>query len=344
MKPLLGAVGAVAASCFVAVAILLLSWTTYFAGLNSTAYDFTLRLAGPVAVQTPAVIVAIDEDSLHRIGRWPWTREKLAAIIERIETAKPLAIAVDVLLDDKSTPEADAALASAIAKAHSIVLATRLDSTNGIDQWLEPNPLFLQEHVRLGHVHTDHDFDDINRRILSAKATSGGRVIPAFAVQALHSAGLPFKADFEQKVGAADVLRPEEINIRFVGDNQSFQHVPAWQVLMQTADLTQFNNRIVLVGFTAEGLGDSWFTPFAESGKKMSGVEIHANAIDTLYAGRAIAETATPLLWLGLALFVILLWWLDRRFEGRRFYVAAIVTGPLALAVSWALMKYANLW
>ena len=38
--------GAVAASVLVAVAILLLSWTTYFAELNSTAYDFTMRLAG----------------------------------------------------------------------------------------------------------------------------------------------------------------------------------------------------------------------------------------------------------------------------------------------------------
>jgi hypothetical protein len=37
---------------------------------------------------------------------------------------------------------------------------------------------------------------------------------------------LPFKADFEQKMGAADVLRPEEINIRFVGDNRVFNTYP----------------------------------------------------------------------------------------------------------------------
>jgi CHASE2 domain-containing sensor protein len=111
---------------------------------------------------------------------------------------------------------------------------------------------------------------------------------------------------------------------------------------METADLTQFSNRIVLIGFTAEGLGDSWFTPFAESGKNER-VEIHANAIDTLYAGRAIAETAAAsLAWAGVIRHSAVV--ADRRFEGRRFYVAAIVTGPLVLAVSWALMKYANLW
>jgi signal transduction histidine kinase len=341
MKPVLTAV---AASCFVAVAILLLSWNTYFAGLNSTAYDFTLRLAGPVPIQSPTVIVAIDEDSLQRIGRWPWSRDKLAQLIDRIESAKPRTIAVDILLDDKTKSDADDVLATAIANAHSVVLASYLDSVGGTERWDEPDPLFLQKSVRLGHVHTEHEFDDINRRIVSAKAVSEGRVLPAFAVQALHAADLPFKADFEQKVGPAEVLRPEPINIRFVGDNHSFPHVPAWQVLDGTAGLPQFRNQIVLIGFTAEGLGDQWFTPFSVQGQKMSGVEIHANAIDTLYAGRAIEDVPQAAVLLGLILFVMLLWWLDRRFEGRWFYVAAILTGPALLIVSWILMKFANIW
>src|SRR4030095_14489868 len=42
--------------------------------------------------------------------------------------------------------------------------------------------------------------------------------------------------------------------------------------------------------------------------------------------------------------FVILLWWLDRRIEGRRFYVVAILTGPVVLTISWELMKQFNVW
>src|SRR6185295_10347382 len=112
MKALLGAG---AAGFFVAVAILLLSWTPYFSELNSTAYDFTLRLAGPVPITSPTVIVAIDDDSLRRQGQWPWSREKLAKLVNRIESARPLTIAVDLLLDDKGTPEGDGALAAAIS-------------------------------------------------------------------------------------------------------------------------------------------------------------------------------------------------------------------------------------
>ncbi len=336
--------GAVAASCLVAIAILLLSWTTYFSELNFTAYDFTLRLAGPVPVKSPTKIVAIDDESLRRIGRWPWSREKLAQLIDRIENATPRAIAIDVLLEDKSSAEADSKLAAAIANTRAIVLAAHMDGAPGKEQWLEPDPLFLQKHVRLGHVQTDPDFHGINRRVLSAKATSEGRVLPAFAVQTLKTAGLPFEADFEQKVGSAEILRPEPINIRFVGDNNSFPQLPAWRVLDGSVPASELTNQIILIGFTAEGLGDEWFSPFAETGKKMSGVEMHANAIDTLYAGRAIKEANVASLLIGMALYVLLLWWLERRFEGRCFYVAAILTGPAALIVSWALMKYANLW
>jgi signal transduction histidine kinase/CHASE2 domain-containing sensor protein len=342
MKALLGAV---AASCLVAIAILLLSWTTYFSELNSTAYDFTLRLAGPVSVKSPTKIVAIDDESLRRIGRWPWSREKLAEIIDRIETAKPRTIAVDVLLNDRTSLEPDNKLAAAIASTRAIVLAAHLAGTPGAEHWSEPNELFLQKHVRLGHVHTDPDFDGINRRILSVKVPQGGSPIPAFAIQTLHSADLPFKADFERKIGSTMVYRPEAINIRFVGDNNSFPHIPAWQVLDGRVDGGQFENQIVLIGFTAEGLGDQWFTPFAEMGRMMSGVEIHANAIDTLYAGRAIGQSATDIPLFGMLVgFVLLLWWWDQQFEGRRFYQRAVLTGPFLLILSVLAMKYFHYW
>jgi signal transduction histidine kinase/CHASE2 domain-containing sensor protein len=335
--------GAVAASCIVAVSILLLSWTTYFAELNSTAYDFALRLAGPVSPSSPTVIVAIDEDSLDRIGMWPWSRDKLAHLIASVSLGKPRAVAVDLVLDDETSKEADRALAVAIANGPPMVLAMRRDSRDGVELWRQPLDLFNQKGVRLGHVHADPDFDGISRRIFSAK-TGEGRVVPAFAVQALHAAGLPFRSDFEEKAGSVEVIRPQTVNIRFAGDENTFPHVPAWKVLEGSADVGKLKDQIVLIGFTAEGQGDQWFTPFAEKGKKMSGVEVHANVIDTLYAGRAITEVSDFGVLAGLAVFIGFLWWLNHRLEGRRFYATAISSGPVLLAVSWLLMKYAHVW
>src|SRR3989441_512764 len=331
--------GAVAASCFVAVAILLLSWTIYFVELNSSAYDFALRLAGPVPPSSPVVIVAIDEDSLGRIGMWPWSRDKLARLIQGVSAGKPRAIALDLLLDNETSEDGDHALALAIANAPPMVLATRRDSVDGVERWRQPLGIFVQKGVLLGHVHAEPDFDGISRQVFSLKAGEG-RVVPAFAVQALHAAGLEFKSDFEQKAGGAQLIRPQAINIRFAGDQNTFRRVPAWRVLEGSADAGEFKDQIILIGFTAEGLGDEWFTPFAIGQKKTSGVEVHANVIDTLYAGRVITEVHALALLAALGAFVLLLWWLNHRFEGWRFYVAAISTGPLLLALSWLFMKY----
>src|SRR5215831_3722971 len=340
MKALLGAV---AASVFVAVAILFLSWTYYFPELNSTAYDYTLWLAGPVPVKSPTLIVAIDEDSLRRVGGWPWSRDKIARLIDRIETGSPRAIAIDILLNDKTTPDADYLLTTAIANAHAVVLGTHLELVNRRKHWSDPDPKFMQKHVRLGHVHTDTDSDRINRRIWSAKSADSGAPVPAFSIQALNAAEIPLQSVFERKVGAARVFRPEPFNIRFVGDTGTFRRVPAWELLEGAADPAVFKGQIVLIGSTAEGV-DQWFTPFDSNGRQMSGVEIHANAIETLYSGRAITEAPALLLLVSLFLYVMLLWWLDRRFEGRSFYVFSLLTGPAVLILSWILMKYADFW
>src|SRR5579871_954914 len=108
---------AVLAACFgVALAILLLSWTTYFSELNDSAYDFTLRVAGELKPASPVTIVAIDEESLDKIGKWPWDREKLAQLLAAVQATGPRAIGVDILLDDNSpTPASDDSLAETIA-------------------------------------------------------------------------------------------------------------------------------------------------------------------------------------------------------------------------------------
>ena len=55
----------------------------------------------------PAVIVAIDEESLNRFGQWPWPRDLVARLFDRIAAARPAAIGVDILFPepDRLSPE-----------------------------------------------------------------------------------------------------------------------------------------------------------------------------------------------------------------------------------------------
>src|SRR5262245_9151668 len=339
------ALRAVAAGVIVAVTILLLSWTTYFAQLNSTAYDFTLRLADPITPTSHTLIVAIDDDSVGRVGPWPWTRDKLGSLLENIQSGAPKVIGVDVLLDEATTEEADNALALAISKTPSIVLASHLDSSNGVVHWLNPNERFIQRHVRLGHVHADPDYDGVMRRILTVKLAAG-RAIRAFAVETLRGAGFKEQSDFDTTNGVASIIRPDTVNIRFVGDNNAFRHIPAWEVLDGSISPAVFKDSIVLIGSTAAASPDQWFTPFADTAQKMSGVEIHANAIETLLSDRSIGEVSWPIMLCSLFALVMLLWRLESRFEGRPLYSAAILAGPAVAVVfvSFVLMKYLDLW
>ena len=50
----------------------------------------------------PVTIVAIDEQSLANVGQWPWPRNRLATLIDKINAMHPLAIGLDIYM-----PEAD---------------------------------------------------------------------------------------------------------------------------------------------------------------------------------------------------------------------------------------------
>jgi signal transduction histidine kinase/CHASE2 domain-containing sensor protein len=318
-------------------------WTAYFIQLDLIAYDFTLRLAGPVTPESPTVIVAIDDDSLGRVEAWPWSRDKIAKIVNRIEQDEPRAIALDILLDEATTEEADAALAESISNSKGIVLATRIEGTARRARWNPPNEKLVQSNALLGHVHADPDLDGISRQIVPIK-NAQGTGFPAFAIQALKAAHLDIKGSFVETKGATQIFRSTPVRIRFAGGNQTFEHVPAADVLEDMTEPGRFKDKIVLIGATAAGLQDQWFTPFTDAGQRMAGVEIHANAIETLYAGSEIHEIPQLSL-LGLLTFsVFALWWLDRRFEGRRFFALAVLLVPSLVVVSYMAMKYFNVW
>lgn len=49
--------------------------------LESIAYDYRLRLTMPRTVDERIVIIDIDEKSLAAEGRWPWSRDRLAILV-----------------------------------------------------------------------------------------------------------------------------------------------------------------------------------------------------------------------------------------------------------------------
>ena len=70
----------------------------------------------PYNFDRPVRIVDIDDESIHLIGRWPWPRQTMADLVDKLAEAKVAAIGFDVLFSEKDRPidNVKACVASAI--------------------------------------------------------------------------------------------------------------------------------------------------------------------------------------------------------------------------------------
>jgi adenylate cyclase len=75
--------------------------------LRFSAFDAYQTHFPRARTSMPAVIIAIDEASLARVGQWPWPRDIMAKLITRIAEREPAAIGVDMLFPepDRVSPE-----------------------------------------------------------------------------------------------------------------------------------------------------------------------------------------------------------------------------------------------
>ena len=101
------AAGLVTLIVFLAAAILLPN--SMSASLRDSAFDLVLagdqRLRRPVVSDLKVIVVDIDRASIDALGAWPWPRATMARLVEAVASARPAAIAIDVLFaepDDRS--------------------------------------------------------------------------------------------------------------------------------------------------------------------------------------------------------------------------------------------------
>ncbi len=96
--------------------------------LELLAQDLFYAVRGPEAPGTEMVIAAIDEKSIDRIGRWPWPREKVAQLLDRLkESGVPVAGFDVVFSSPERGSDGDALFAKALKRFPNIhILFKRL--------------------------------------------------------------------------------------------------------------------------------------------------------------------------------------------------------------------------
>ena len=114
--------------------------------LRLAVFDAYQRFAPRPYEEAPVRVIDIDNDSLARLGQWPWPRTQMAGMVERLAGLGAAAIAFSVILSepDRTSPTrmakvwpgvaANGALAAQLAALpdHDLVLANTLSSVPAV--------------------------------------------------------------------------------------------------------------------------------------------------------------------------------------------------------------------
>ena len=267
-------------------------------------------------VSDEIIIIAIDDESLRELGRWPWSRSIHASLIDKLELESPRAIGLDIIFSepDASDPQADVLLARAIKASGKVVLPIFMSqkSNNSFPIETLPLPELARNAAAFGHVHMDISADGIARRVYLKEGIGE----PYWKHFSLALLGLTDDAaELERKVKTAE--RQEQYSpmrwyreypflIPFAGPPGHFPQIGYSQFLEGQYAKGLFQDKIVLIGTTAQGLSDALPTPLSGDSGRMPGVEIIANIIDSILNDLRITELETTWLILFTAIFVAL--------------------------------------
>ena len=73
---------------------------TFFQQLELKSYDLKVQTRGERSISNQIKIVAVDEKSLEKEGRWPWSRRKLAQLVDRLAEADVAAVGFDIFFPE----------------------------------------------------------------------------------------------------------------------------------------------------------------------------------------------------------------------------------------------------
>ena len=150
------------------VAVLLLAWAapSGLTRLDLLAYD--LMLPERPAARQPAVVLAIDDESLSTLGRWPWPRDIHARMVEQLREAGASVIGLALMFPEPD-PAGDTALADAITRHGRVVLpVVPVQQPDGGITEGGPTTVLRASAARLGHADAEIDLDGQVRRGIAA--------------------------------------------------------------------------------------------------------------------------------------------------------------------------------
>ncbi|CAM9986627.1 unnamed protein product, partial [Chrysoparadoxa australica] len=338
-----------------AIILVLLTLLVYASNVLERVDNLIFDIGQRITV-TPApedvVIVAIDQKSLAALGRWPWSRQVHADLLNRLNKEKPAAVGFDIVFaePEHANPTADQAFVNAIQQSGKVVLPILLETTRVNGQVIEtlPIPDLMAVSADVGRVHAALDQDSIARSVFMYEGV-GAPVWQLFAQAVVNVAnGNKSNNQFNQHINQSDnpftLVREAQRRINFLGPSGHFKHISYIQVLKGEFPPHLFKNKIVLIGATALGMNDLLTTPVSGLSVPMAGVEFHANVLESLRNDMLIKRVPLALGFVTLAIIALLpLFWLPKSSSLVGFLSTLVFMMAITILIG-LLPKLFNLW
>jgi adenylate cyclase len=287
----------------------------FVASLEEHSTDWIWRQIAQTHTERRVIIVDIDEASLAQLGPWPWPRQRMAQLSERLAEEGSSLQVFDIFFPNPDP--SDATLVNALAKNQAVIAqvlaiqggSTRRGKLAGALPWTAcPNIFPTAQHylanapgfsqLPVGHI-TPLVGQDGGIRLQPAVICESGTPYPAlFLAAAQHASaqdtlqltagswplgptwelhGLPFA---NRGIG----LDPRgNVRIPWWQHPDSFISIPAHDLLERRVPAKLLENAWVIVGSSALGVNDWIASPF---GRPEAGVMVHAQLLIGAMEGR----------------------------------------------------------
>jgi serine/threonine-protein kinase len=179
----------------VIVIIAISRFTGFFDALETKAYDW-----GVVATsKTPSdriAIISIDDASISRIGRWPWSRDIQGGMIDKLADAKAKVIGSTIILSEEQKDPGLAFLdrLKDVYKKAAAIQAQPVLLADGTPAPIKSNPPFVEMGTILAEGEGKLNAD---RRLAASIERAGNVLLP-----------MQFEADFQPPLGKPDRSPP----------------------------------------------------------------------------------------------------------------------------------------
>ncbi len=239
------------------------------------------------------VLISIDEASLQKIGRWPWSRNVHAQLLDMLNQGdySPSVVAVDIVFAEPQVEgvvsvgtDEDAALAQAINRSpFTVLLATQLETMNNQTRLIQPREPLSSSAARIAHVQIDADVDGSVRRYWPLDDAVVGLSLP-YLGKAMLTPEIAPKISQNKMPSSSEAVKNNPFNqteLLYPLPTNWVKEVSYQAILTGEAKKETWAGVPVLIAATARGLGDQYVSHVYSPSTVVAGGEVVLAAFHT---------------------------------------------------------------